>query len=148
MIPRCIAPLRCCILAVGLLAVGLAPPIAAQVPVYRIGSWAADSFGNHRAVVSVDRAAPMAWIDLPWRRPDRDPAQKSIWVVDAKTGKRILNTAHGWITRESALLFFEPVSGPGEYYIYYLRYSGSVTSNYPKLTIQAPIQALRHNGST
>ena len=65
---------------------------------YRIGSWAADSFGNHRAVVSVDRAAPMAWIDLPWRRPDATRAQKSIWVVDAKTGKRIMNAAHGWIT--------------------------------------------------
>lgn len=106
----------------------------AQEPVYRIGRWAADSFGNHRAVVSVEAAAPAVWAHLPWRRPDLHPESKAVWVVDAKTGQRVINVARGSINRESGDIAFEPTSGPGEYFVYYLRYAGSVTSNYPKLT--------------
>lgn len=124
--------------AAGAVALVLASPLAAQAPVYRIGNWAADSFGNHRAVVSVDRAAPAVWIDLPWRRPDEHPERKGIWVVDARTGHRVMNVARGAITRERGAIAFEPTSGPGEYYVYYLRYAGSVTSNYPKLTYPGP----------
>lgn len=111
---------------------------AAQEPVYRTGSWVADSFGNHRAVVSVDAAAPAVWAHLPWRRPDLDPDRKAIWVVDARSGRRVLNVLRGPITRESGDIAFEPTSGPGEYYVYYLRYAGSVTSNYPKLAYPGP----------
>ncbi len=110
----------------------------AQEPVYRIGRWAADSFGNHRAVVSVEAAAPAVWAHLPWRRPDLHPESKAVWVVDAKTGQRVMNVARGSINRESGDIAFEPTSGPGEYFVYYLRYAGSVTSNYPKLTYPGP----------
>ncbi|HOX20209.1 MAG TPA: DUF6067 family protein [Gemmatimonadales bacterium] len=116
----------------------LASPATAQDPVYRIGRWTADSFGNHRAVVSVDAAAPAVWAHLPWRRPDLHPESKGVWVVDARTGHRVMNVARGSINRESGDIAFEPTSGPGEYYIYYLRYAGSVTSNYPKLTYPGP----------
>jgi len=119
-------------------AVLLAAPLQAQAPVYRIGHWAADSFGNHRAVVTVDRAAPAVRIVLPWRRPDRHPEQKGVWVVDGATGQRVLNVATGPITREQGIIAFEPTSGAGVYYVYYLRYAGSVTSNYPKLTYPGP----------
>ncbi len=125
--------------ALSLLAgVSLSSPADAQDPVYRIGRWAADSFGNHRAVVSVDARAPAVWAHLPWRRPDLHPESKGVWVVDATTGQRVLNVALGSITRESGDVVFEPTSGPGEYYIYYLRYAGTVTSNYPKLTYPGP----------
>ena len=131
---------RTCRSAYSLVAVLVAgaAPLAAQAPVYRIGSWAADSFGNHRAVVSVTAAAPAVWAHLPWRRPDLNPDRKAIWVVDARTGQRVLNVTRGPITREAGDIAFEPTSGPGEYYVYYLRYTGSVTSNYPKLTYPAP----------
>jgi hypothetical protein len=110
----------------------------AQEPVYRTGTWAADSFGNHRAVVSVRAAAPAVWAHLPWRRPDLHPESKGVWVVDAKTGQRVMNVALGSINREFGDVAFEPVSGPGEYYVYYLRYTGTVTSNYPKLIYPGP----------
>jgi len=118
---------------------GVAPGTAgAQVPVYRIGTWAADSFGNHRAVVSVTQPAPAVRASLPWRRPDQDPERKDIWVVDAATGRRVRNVVRGPINREAGEIAFEPTSGPGEYFVYYLRYTGTVTSNYPKLAYPPP----------
>jgi len=113
-------------------------PLAAQSHPYRIGSWTADSFGNHRAVVSVQAPSPAVWAHLPWRRPDLHPESKAVWVVDAKTGQRVLNVLRGSITREAGDIAFEPVSGPGDYYVYYLRYAGTVTSSYPKLTYPGP----------
>ncbi|HEX5005389.1 MAG TPA: glycoside hydrolase domain-containing protein, partial [Gemmatimonadales bacterium] len=109
-----------------------------QEPVYRTGTWEADSFGNHRAVVSVAVAAPAVRAMLPWRRPDQNPERKDIWVVDAASGRRVLNVVRGPISRESGEIAFEPTSGPGDYFIYYLRYTGTVTSNYPKLTYPGP----------
>ena len=128
--------LVCAVAAVMVMVAAL--PAAAQQPVHRIGSWAADSFGNHRAVVSVEAPAPAVVAVLPWRRPDQHPEQKAVWVVDAQTGRRVMNVARGPITRESGRIAFEPVSGPGDYYIYYLRYAGTVTSNYPKLSYPGP----------
>ena len=125
-------------LPVAALALALASVAHAQEPVHRTGTWVADSFGNHRAVVSVSLAAPAVWAHLPWRRPDLHPEAKAVWVVDAKTGHRVLNVARGSITREFGDIAFEPTSGPGEYYVYFLRYAGSVTSNYPKLTYPGP----------
>ncbi|MEZ4412592.1 MAG: DUF6067 family protein [Gemmatimonadales bacterium] len=113
-------------------------PLAAQAYPYRTGTWTADSFGNHRAVVSVTAPAPAVWAHLPWRRPDRNPAQKDIWVVDAQTGQRVMNVFRGPINREAGNIVFEPTSGPGEYYVYYLRYTGTVASSYPKLTYPGP----------
>ncbi len=74
---------------------GVVPALQAQVPVYRTGKWTADSFGNHRAVVSVQAASPAVWAHLPWRRPDQHPEKKDVWVVDAKTGQRVMNVSAG-----------------------------------------------------
>lgn len=125
------------LLAAGAL-LGQPTAAAAQQSSFRIGRWNADSFGNHRAVIVVDTAAPAVVARLPWRRPDADPAAKDIWVVDARTGQRVLNVVRGPITREAGTIAFEPAAGPGEYFIYYLRYTGTVTSNYPRITYPGP----------
>jgi hypothetical protein len=111
---------------------------SAQEPPYRTGTWAADSFGNHRAVVQVSSAAPAVLVDIPWRRPDQHPEAKGVWVVDARTGARVMNVLAVRVARDSGRILFEPTSGPGEYFVYYMRYTGSVTSNYPKLTYPGP----------
>ena len=53
-------------------------------------------------------------------------------VQDSATGARVLNVVEGAVTRESGEFFFEPVSGEGNYYIYYLPYHNEGRSNYPK----------------
>jgi hypothetical protein len=96
------------------------------------GCWNADSLGNHRVVVRFNGPGTVARTIIPWRRRDADPAGKRIIVQDAATGARILNVRTGPITRETGELFFEPVSGKGNYYVYYLPYRNEGRSNYPK----------------
>jgi hypothetical protein len=57
---------------------------------------------------------------------------KRIIVQDSATGKIILNKTTGAISRESGEIFFEPVSGKGLYYIYYMPYRNEGRSNYPR----------------
>jgi len=94
-------------------------------------SWNADSLGNHRAVVQVTVAGQASKAVVEWRRRD-DPTGKEVLVVDAKTNKRVLNVKEDNISRESGTVYFEPVSGPGKYYLYYMPYKVTARSNYPK----------------
>ena len=108
--------------------------IHAQEPSYTSGanSWNADSLGNHRAVVHVATAGKAADVIIPWRRPDMFPGQKRIIVQDAKTGLKIKHVQTRNITRESGEIWFEPISGAGDYYVYYMPYKNEGRSNYPK----------------
>jgi hypothetical protein len=111
--------------------VGIAArPAAAQ--------WDPDSLGHHRAVVEVRTSAPAVLARLPWRRRDRDPETRDLVVISAGTGRRVNNVAAIAIGREAGTLAFEPVDGPGRYDIYYLRYTGSVKSNYPRVRYPGP----------
>ncbi len=94
-------------------------------------SWNPDSLGNHRAVVSVNRPDKASKVVLNWRRQD-NPQGKAIIVVDAKTNRTILNVQTTALSREKGTVYFEPVSGPGKYYIYYMPYSVVANANYPK----------------
>ena len=96
------------------------------------GCWNADSLGNHRIVVQCNGTGSVARVVIPWRRRDVHPETKKIIVQDSATGKIILNKAAGVINRESGEIFFEPVSGKGIYYIYYMPYRNEGRSNYPR----------------
>ena len=96
------------------------------------GCWNPDSLGNHRAVVRFDGKGNIAHVLIPWRRRDGDPASHRIIVQEAKTGARVMNATPRVLSRESGELLFEPVSGRGLYYVYYLPYRNEGASNYPK----------------
>jgi len=120
-------------LLVWLLAGMSAVSIAQQVQYTVTASgWNADSLGNQRAVVNYTGAGKLARVIIEWRRRDMDPESKRIIVQDAKTGARILNVATGKINREFGDIVFEPVSGPGIYYVYYMPYKNEGRSNYPR----------------
>lgn len=91
---------------------------------YRVSktSWNPDSLGNHRIVVQVTSKGTMAKVEVPWRRRDAAPENKGIIVVDAQTNKVIQNQKSEDFTRTSGTIYFEPTSGPGTYYIYYMPY--------------------------
>ena len=95
-------------------------------------NWNADSLGNHRVVVHVNDTGVVAKAIVEWRRRDENPEQKRIIVQDAKTQQRILNVSAVNINRESGEVYFEPTSGSGIYYIYYMPYKNEGRSNYPK----------------
>jgi Family of unknown function (DUF6067) len=96
------------------------------------GCWNPDSLGNHREVIRFTGTGNVARVVMPWRRRDHSPENKRIILQDAQTGKRVANATPGTITRESGELFFEPVSGQGTYYAYYMPYRNEGRSNYPK----------------
>ena len=111
--------------------------LAAQDPRYTTGRWDADSFGNHRVVVRVTRPAEAVRVHLSWRRRDSEPEKREVLVIDGQTGQRVTNVARLRITRESGDLVFQASHG-GLYYFYYLPYTGTIRSNYPKITYPPP----------
>ncbi|MBL7847427.1 MAG: hypothetical protein JNL40_08170 [Cyclobacteriaceae bacterium] len=92
--------------------------------------WNPDSLGNHRAVITVPSAGKTALVKIEWRRRDQNPEKKMILVTDEK-GKLVLNVGRGAVNREYGEVYFEPVAGPGTYYVYYLKYFVKGRSNYP-----------------
>jgi len=118
----------------------LASPVAlrAQDITYLVGSWDRDSLGNHRVVVRVADANDAVRVHIPWRRRDADPANTLIIVRDASTDARVGNVARIAISREYGDLAFQPVSGAGEYFVYFLPYRMDGRSNYPTTTYPPP----------
>jgi hypothetical protein len=94
--------------------------------------WDADSLGNHRVVINFDGAGSVAKAVIPWRRRDPNPQDKRIIIEDGKTHQKVMNVKTGNISNESGDVFFEPVSGKGIYYVYYMPYKNEGRSNYPK----------------
>jgi hypothetical protein len=129
---RCIASL---VLGLGLVATS---SLAAQQVPYGVGRWESDSTGNHRAVVHVANPDAAVRVHIPWRRRDARPETKQILVVSATTGQRIANVVPVAVNREYGDLIFEPIAGPGDYYVYYLPYQGTFRSNYPRISYRPP----------
>ena len=99
-------------------------PLFAQQIQYTDGhnSWNPDSLGNHRAILIFNGKGNSAKAIIDWRRRDDHPELKRIIVQDAKTAKKVLNVHAIEINRERGTILFEPISGPGIYYIYYMPY--------------------------
>jgi hypothetical protein len=96
------------------------------------GCWLSDSLGNHRVVLTFNGTGKVVKVIIPWRRRDAEPENKRIIIEDAKTKQKITNVKLGNINRESGELFFEPLSGKGTYFVYYMPYKNEGRSNYPK----------------
>ena len=94
--------------------------------------WLPDTLGNHRVVLVFNGSGKIAKVIIPWRRRDTDPEDKRIIIQDATTSRKITNVKIGTINRETGELYFEPVSGKGIYYVYYLPSKNEGRSNYPK----------------
>jgi hypothetical protein len=123
---------------VALLAILAASPILhTQEPPYGTASWDADTLGNHRAVIRVNANADAVSIHLPWRRRDLHPEDKEIFIYDAH-GARMTNVFRAQVNREFGDLVFQPVSGTGEYEVYYLPFTGGIHDNYPKIGYPPP----------
>ncbi len=109
---------------------------AAQELPYSVctGCWNPDSLGNQRVVVRCPNvtASRLAEVMIPWRRRDENPERKRIIVQDSATGKRVRNVRVWSVTREEGDIVFEPISGEGTYYVYYLPYRNEGRSNYPR----------------
>ena len=104
------------------------------------GAWDARALGNHRAVLRVGEPGRAARAVIPWRRRDLAPEGKRI-LVTTGAGERVGNVRRGEIDRERGELWFEPVAGPGRYYVYYLPFVAAGSANYPKVSYPPPDDA-------
>ena len=104
--------------------------------IYGTGDWKADSLGNHRVVLAVDKPSDAVLADIQWRRRDMNPEDKDIIVIDAATGERIANVLRLEVNRERGRIVFQPKTAPGKYYVYYLKNVMSGSRAYP--TVKYP----------
>lgn len=81
-----------------------------------------ESFGNHRAVIQVGKAADAVKLDLLWRRHDLNPESRRFMIVNAVSGDTVKNIYRLNVDKEQCQLVFGPVNEPGDYYFYYLPY--------------------------
>jgi len=128
------------IILIGLIAGSACSPSKTKVETipYRTGSWQPDTLGNHRVVLHVTGNEKAVKAEIPWRRRDQYPGDKMMILVDEKTGQQVLNMMPVDIRREYGKIVFEPVTGPGDYYLYYLPYQIS-GRNYPKVDYPKPV---------
>ncbi|WP_316818522.1 glycoside hydrolase domain-containing protein [Pedobacter nyackensis] len=82
-----------------------------------------ETLGSQRAVVDVENASDAVRVKILWRRRDLDASQKRLIITDVK-GKEVRNILRVDINREEGELIFQPNSGAGTYYIYYLPWKG------------------------
>ncbi len=81
------------------------------------------SLGSHRVILQVPNLSPgtrAVSASIEWRRPDPAPEKKAVIIHDLKSGKPIPNVRIDHLSAESTQLTFEPLSGPGEYAVYFL----------------------------
>ncbi|CAL1518966.1 glycoside hydrolase domain-containing protein [Chitinophaga sp. MM2321] len=82
-----------------------------------------ESLGNHRAEIQVLKATGAAYVKIPWRRRGMDPALMGIIITDEK-GTVMKNIFRVNMNLEAGELVFEPTTGAGKYYVYYMPYKG------------------------
>lgn len=110
-------------LLIGCLA-GLIGQVQGQTPQFEVaGQLWKDSLGNHRLVVDVPYTSHVVEVKVDWRRRDKDAANKVVIITDS-TGRQINNIKIKHVDRETGDFVFEPVSGSGIYYVYYMPWSG------------------------
>lgn len=132
--------MKYCLLTLALFAVCI---LDAQQLKYISGnnSWNTDSLGDHRVAVQFNGTGKVAKTVVEWRRRDPDPEAKRIIVQDAQTGKKINNVKIEMVNNEKGTVLFEPVSGKGRYYLYYLVSKNSGSPNYPTVHYLQPENA-------
>ena len=88
-----------------------------------------EEFGNHRAIIEVNKPYDAVSIDFLWRRHDSSPEKRQMIIINAETGEKIKNIFRVKIDNERCELVFGPVVRTGLYYFYYLPYT-PVTNQY------------------
>ncbi|WP_418123182.1 glycoside hydrolase domain-containing protein [Chryseobacterium sp. PTM-20240506] len=99
----------------------------------QIQKWNADELGNQRAVLWWNASSKQAKAVIPWRNINVKADQKMI-IIDSLTQKQYEPDAYLNMNEEEGSFVFNPVSGKGIYYVYFLPYKLDERTNYPKAT--------------
>ncbi len=104
---------------------------------YGNGQWNFEGLGNHRAVIYVEKYSDAVKVFVPWRRLD-NVEDKNLILYDALTNKRVKNIYITQKNKDFGEIVFQPVSGEGKYYLYYM--PGKTTGKwwFPDATYEKP----------
>lgn len=91
----------------------------AQEITYGTGQWNPEGLGNHRAVIYVERPSDAVKVNVPWRRLD-NVEDKNLILIDGLTNQRVKNIYCTQKNKDFGEIVFQPVSGEGNYYLYYM----------------------------
>lgn len=103
---------------------GLAQVVTSSLPVakYQSGEWSEwDALGNHRARINVETKSDAVAVRIPWRRRDSEPDKKAIIVCNSNN-ERVTNAVTVLVNHDEGRIIFQPSSGAGDYFIYYMPY--------------------------
>ena len=98
--------------------------------------WLAE-MGNHRAVLQVDKPTNAAYLNLVWRRHDKNPERKKFIIIHEESGAEIKNIHRIQVDNERCEIAFGPIKKAGNYLFYYLPFEpqeghGFYSKNYFK----------------
>ena len=82
---------------------------------YGTGTWDAAALGNHRVVLTADKADAV-WAHVPWRRRDAEPEKKNLILIEESTGQRVTNLLRVAVSGSSGDIVFQAPNG-GTYYL-------------------------------
>lgn len=91
--------------------------VSDEIP-YSVATWPRE-LGSMRAVLRVEGTEGLVRVHVPWRRHDPRPQAKEVFLVDAATGERLRNVLRVETNAEFGDFIFQPVTVPGDYYLYF-----------------------------
>ncbi|MEA1886721.1 MAG: DUF6067 family protein [Bacteroidota bacterium] len=107
---------------------------------YTTGEWNEDSLGYHRVVIENRIDADAVFVEVPWRRRDKEPWNKGVILTSDEPEEVIDNILCLSSDNEKGRFVFQPSYGPGKYYLYYLPGKMEGRSNYPTVNYPPPVQ--------
>ncbi len=107
---------------------------------YSTAEWDEDSLGYHRIVIQNKTDADAVFVEIPWRRRDKEPWKKAVILTGNKPEKVIDNIICLSSDNEKGRFVFQPVYGQGDYFLYYLTGTMEGRSNYPTVNYPPPVQ--------
>ncbi|MBD8488395.1 hypothetical protein IFO69_06510 [Echinicola sp. CAU 1574] len=100
--------------------------------------WDADSLGNQRAVVLVNKIADQVTVEVEWRNRNVTSQQK-VYVVDSTTQNMVEEVLIDSMSPEKGKITFTTSGRKGIFYIYYLPYKVVGRRNYPDVVYEEQI---------
>lgn len=92
--------------------------------------WNADSLGNQRAVIKIEKATEDVTVTIPWRNRNVKPDQM-VYVVDSASNTLIKDVRQFKMSPEYGVINFDTNNEKGIFYVYYLPYKLKGSRNYP-----------------
>lgn len=104
---------------------------------YGTGQWNSEGLGNHRAVIYVEKPSEAVKVIVPWRRLD-NVENKNLILISALTNKRVNNIYCIKKNKDFGEIVFQPVTGEGNYYLYYMPVRNTGKWWFPDATYEKP----------